>query len=110
MNGRMQCGDGLADLLHFPKQSGYVSEYRAVRDADGFHCWVFRLKANVVALFEEALNGRLFLNQRDDNISVSRGRVAADNDVISVIDAGIDHAFALYAKNEMVTFTDEIGG
>src|SRR4029077_15877156 len=79
---------------------------------DRLHRVVLGLEADAASFAEEPLDGRFFsrvvlAGQRDDDIAVLRVLLAADDDVVAVEDARVDHRLTAYAEDELLTTASE---
>src|SRR3954451_2054396 len=71
---------------------------------------VLRLQADVVGLVEEALDRRLLPHERDDDLAVGGGLLAADDDVVTLEHARVAHRVAAYAEDELAVLAADRRG
>src|SRR5688572_16138165 len=81
-----------------------------VARVDRRHGRVRWLETDPVLLLEIALQGgRAVVEERDDDVTVTRDALRLDDDVIAVLDVVIDHRFAPNAQHERVVLRAELG-
>ena len=101
-------------LIKISKDSLDLADNRAIIDDDRIHEVIFRLKSDMILLLVKSLNRGLCLKGAlyhcYDDISVCRGLIFLHNQVITVVDTGIDHAVSVHYKQEVVAISDKPGG
>lgn len=72
---------------------------------------IFRLQTDVIFLFVEALDGRIFIaNECDYDVAILRVILLGNDEVVAFMDACIDHAVASNDEHEaVVILADEFG-
>src|SRR2546428_593910 len=70
-----------------------------------------RVAAGAIALLVEALEGRgVVVEDRDDDLAVTRGVLRLDDDVVAVVDVVLDHRLPAHTEHERVMPRRELGG
>ena len=99
----------LNSLMDVAEDADDLAEDRHMLQAKRFHRLVLRLQANVILLFIETLHGRfIVVRHRHDNVAVVRRLLLADDDIIAVVNARVDHAVADDAEHEHRMVADKM--
>src|SRR5262245_16253935 len=93
-----------------PEDPDDAAQQARVAGANRLHALVLRLQPDLILLTEEALDGRLVVEQGDHDLAVAAPLRGAHHDEVSVQDAGVDHALAPHPQDVVaVLAADDVG-